>query len=319
MSNYNSKIDAIICAYNSEAFLTDAIKSVFRQTLQPAEIVVIDDGSTDNTAGIAQSYANSGLRYVKQNNEGEGAARNRGIRETQSEWIAFLDADDIWLDDKLQRQFDFVQTHPEVGMVGGDKLWWDVKENTHSLIKYGRVPSDRLYKELIISNVVGDPSIMLIRRVLFERAGLFRTDLRIGVDWEMWLRIAKHTTIGFIESPLITYRWHSSNVSNRFTNHRVKTMESISLDAIRLYKNPVTRIELYFRMKSRSQVELTLDSIQVHASKLKQFQHALFAFLLYPFENSGKKIRLILQSLLSERLYITLKSKLQRAEERTFG
>jgi hypothetical protein len=84
-------------------------------------------------------------------------------------------------------------------MVGGNKLWWDVEKNTQLLVKYGQVPAKYIYKELIVKNIVGDPSLMLIRRTLFEQAGLFRTDLRIGADWEMWLRIAKYTSIGFIE------------------------------------------------------------------------------------------------------------------------
>jgi len=315
MSKSLPRISAIITAYNSEAFLKDAINSILCQTLQPAEIVLIDDGSTDDTYKIAQSYANVGLQYFRQDNQGEGAARNRGIRETEGEWIAFLDADDIWSEDKLQRQIEFVRSHPEIGMVGGNKLWWDVEKNTQLLVKYGQVPAKYITKELIVKNIVGDPSLMLIRRTLFEQAGLFRTDLRIGVDLEMWLRIAKYTSIGFIDASLVTYRWHKSNVSHRYMDRRIKTMESISLNAINSYENPMTRIELYFRVKSNSQFELTFDAMREDISRTKQLKHALIAFLLFPFEDSGKKARLILRSLLGARLYLVLKSKFQSAEE----
>jgi glycosyltransferase involved in cell wall biosynthesis len=315
MNTGSPRISAITCAYNSEAFLNEAIKSILRQTLQPAEIVVIDDGSTDNTAKIAQSYANIGLRYVRQDNQGEGAARNRGIRETDGEWIAFLDADDIWADDKLQRQVEFAQSHPEIEMVGGNKLRWDVEKNMCLIVRYGQVPSQNLYKELIVNNIVGDPSIMLIRRTLFEKAGLFRTDLRIGVDWEMWLRIAKHASIGFIDAPLIIYRWHKSNVSHRYMDRYIETTENIAFDAINSYEHPIIRMELYFRVKSRSQVELTFDAMQRNISRAKQLKHALSAFLLFPFEDTGKKARLILRSLLGEQVYRALKAKFQSAEE----
>ncbi len=168
MSKDLPRISAIITAYNSEAYLDDAIKSVLRQTLRPSEIVVIDDGSTDDSAKVAQSYANVGLRYVGQDNQGQGAARNRGIRETDGEWIAFLDADDIWSDDKLQRQLEFAESHPEIRMVSGNKLWWDVEENSYRLVRYGQVSAKNFYKELIVKNIVGGTSLMLIRRALFE-------------------------------------------------------------------------------------------------------------------------------------------------------
>ncbi len=309
------RISVIITAYNSEAFLNDAIRSILRQTLRPAEIVVIDDGSTDNTGKIAKSYASVGLRYFRQDNLGEGAARNRGIHETNGEWIAFLDADDIWSDDKLQLQVEFAQSHPEIGMVSGNKLWWDTEENTRLLVRYGQVPAKYLYKELIVKNIVGDPSIVFVRRILFEKAGLFRTDLRIGVDWEMWLRIAKYTSIGFIDASLITYRWHKSNVSHIYMDRQIKTMENISLNAIKPYEHPLGRVELYLRVKSNCQVEMTFDAMRRNTSRTKQLKHALSAFLLFPFENSGKKARLIVRSLLGPRVYNDLKSRFQSTKE----
>jgi glycosyltransferase involved in cell wall biosynthesis len=315
MSKDTPSISVVITAYNSAAFLNDAVDSVLRQTLQPSEIVVIDDGSIDDTAMIAQSYANVGLRHIRQDNQGEGAARNRGILETSGEWIAFLDADDIWLDDKIQRQVEFAQSHPGTDMVSGHKIWWDVDENSRQLVKYGQVPAGNLYRELTVHNLVGGPSLMLIRRVMFEKAGVFRTDLRFGADWEMWLRIAKHTTIGFVDSPLIIYRWHKSNVSTKYMNQRVKIVEDISLDAIRSYRSPTTQIALYLRVKSRSQVDLTYESMRANSGWIRNLGHALCAFMIYPFENPGKKLRLILNSVLGKQIYNALKSKFLPTEE----
>ncbi len=282
-----------------------------RQTFQPGEIILIDDGSTDGTGSMAHSYIDAGLKYIRQDNLGEGAARNRGICEAAGDWIAFLDADDLWVEDKLRLQVEFVQSHPEVGLVSGNKLWWDMEKDSYLLVRYGQIPARNLYKELIVRNVVGDPSITLIRRNLFDKAGLFRTDLRIGVDWEMWLRIARHTSIGFIDAPLIIYRWHQGNVSHRYTAQRIRTEEVISYQAINAYKHPLVRAELYLRVKSRSQVELTLDVMAKSKSKTERLKHALRAFLLFPFEDTGEKARLLLRSLLGDQIYLALKSKFQ--------
>ena len=279
--------------------------------MEPTQIVLVDDGSTDGTKDIAQSFDRKVLKYIWQPNQGEGAARNRGILEASGEWIAFLDADDIWLDDKLQRQIDFVRSHPEVGLVSGNKIWWDVEKDSRHLVKYGQVPIQKLNKELIVSNVVGDPSLILVKRDVFEKAGLFRTDLRIGVDWEMWLRVARVTSVGFIDAPLAIYRWHSKNVSHRYFTQQVASEESISLDALERYPHPFERVELYLRVSSQTQLKLTYGIIESGDSRLKQFGYAFAALLLFPFEDSGKKIRLLLRSILGGRIYLALKSKIQ--------
>ena len=311
MNEFIPRISVILTAYNSESFLKDALESVFRQTLQPTQIVLVDDGSTDGTKDIAQSFDRKVLKYIWQPNQGEGAARNRGIRDASGEWIAFLDADDIWLDDKLQRQIEFVRSHPEVGLVSGNKIWWDVEKDSRHLVKYGQVPIQKLNKELIVSNAVGDPSLVLVKRDLFEKVGLFRTDLHIGVDWEMWLRIARVTSVGFIDAPLAIYRWHPKNVSHRYFTQRVESEENISLGALQQYPHPFERVELFLRVRSQTRLKLTYDVIESGDSRLKQFGYALAALLLFPFEDSGKKIRLLLRSIVGGRIYLALKSKFQ--------
>ena len=272
--------------------------------------LLVDDGSMDGTKNIAQSFDGKVLKYIWQPNQGEGAARNRGIRDASGEWIAFLDADDIWLDDKLQRQIEFVRSHPEVGLVSGNKIWWDVEKDSRHLVKYGQIPIQKLNKELIVSNVVGDPSLVLVKRDLFERAGLFRTDLRIGVDWEMWLRIARVASVGFIDAPLAIYRWHPKNVSHRYFAQRIVSEENISLDALQHYPHHFERFELYMRVRSQAQLKLAYNIIERDNSRLKQFGYAFAALLWFPFEDSGKKIRLLLRAIVGVRIYHALKSKI---------
>jgi glycosyltransferase involved in cell wall biosynthesis len=108
-------ISVIIPAYNREAYISDAIESILRQTLPPAEIIVVDDGSTDRTAAIALSYGEK-VRCISQENQGCGAARNTGLKEARGDLIAFLDSDDIWLDRKLELQSAYLAAHPEIDM-----------------------------------------------------------------------------------------------------------------------------------------------------------------------------------------------------------
>ena len=123
------QISAVITAYNSEFFVKDAIESVLNQSLPADEIVVVDDGSSDRTSGIVKQFGGRGVRYLYQDNLGPGAARNRGVYETKGELIAFLDADDIWLEHKNQMQRDFLLKHPDVAMVSGFAWWWNVRSS----------------------------------------------------------------------------------------------------------------------------------------------------------------------------------------------
>ena len=119
-----ARVSVVITTYNYERFVAAAIESVLRQTVRPDEIVVVDDGSTDATAAVVARYAARGVRYIRQANAGPGAARNRGIRETRGDLIAFLDADDRWLPDKLARQLAHLRRYPAAGLVTGGE--WQV-------------------------------------------------------------------------------------------------------------------------------------------------------------------------------------------------
>src|SRR5438045_7019632 len=120
------RISAVITTYNYERFVAGAIESVLKQTHTPDEIVVADDGSTDATAAVVESYASRGVRYVCQEHKGTSAIRNLGIRESHGDLVAFLDADDRWLPDKLARQLDHLRRYPTAGLVTGNA--WNVYE-----------------------------------------------------------------------------------------------------------------------------------------------------------------------------------------------
>jgi len=167
-------VSVIIPAYNREAYLGEAIESALRQTRPPDEIVVVDDGSTDRTAEIAQSFGKT-VRCLSQANQGAGAARNAGLQATRGNLVAFLDSDDLWLERKLEIQIAFLQAHPEL-----DLVTCHMKSFLSPEIDPTTVPA---FDEKAIAAC--NSTSLLARRKIFTRVGLFEAELRDGefIDW----------------------------------------------------------------------------------------------------------------------------------------
>jgi glycosyltransferase involved in cell wall biosynthesis len=169
-------ISVIIPAYNAERYLGESIASVLAQTPRPHEIIVIDDGSTDGTANVAQSFL-SLIRYKWQPNGGAGAARNRGVELACGNFLAFLDADDLWTEDKLARQLAVFEKDPALEMVFGHVQQFYSPELGKEIKRRIKLPAETMRGF--------HPGAMLIKREAFFRVGLFKTDLQLGefVDW----------------------------------------------------------------------------------------------------------------------------------------
>lgn len=169
-------ISVIVPAYNGETYLSEAIESILIQAYRPQEIIIIDDGSTDNTASVAKSFGDA-VQYHYQPNQGAGAARNNGIKLARGEFLAFLDADDLWLEDKLACQMQVFDDDPALDMVFGYVLQFRSPELPDEVKRQIKIPT-----EIVPGQHVGT---MLIKREAFEKVGLFRTDWEIGefIDW----------------------------------------------------------------------------------------------------------------------------------------
>src|SRR5215216_6049450 len=209
-----ARVSAIITAYNSEAFIAEAIQSILDQSRVVDEIVVVDDGSTDTTRQVVAEFADQGIKFIQQQNSGAGAARNKGIRETSGEFIAFLDADDIWLENKTRLQVNYLLAHPEAALVSSFARWWNVAKNTIRIS--GRLLKNRktLRREILVHNVLGNPSMVMLRRSALAETGLFNEKIRWGQDWELWQRLVKRFDAAVIPESLTIYRWHKDNLSH---------------------------------------------------------------------------------------------------------
>ena len=199
-----ANISVVIAVYNGAPFLREALESVAAQSFLPFEIIIVDDGSTDRTKGVVSTFSSAiPVSYHHQQNQGAGAARNRGVVVAQGEWIAFLDADDVWFPHKLAVQIEHVGTHPESQFVYSNVL---VTDDTG---RPARIVRQEVFEPLVFDgNPFAQLSTVLMRKDLFTRVGGFLSSLRLYEDLELYARLARLAPMEFIAQNLATYRLH---------------------------------------------------------------------------------------------------------------
>lgn len=214
------RVSVIIPTFNSGRYITEAIDSVLKQTYRNIEIIIIDDGSTDNTTALLAPYIQQrAIRYFHQNNAGLSAARNTGVSLAVGEYIALLDADDMWKTDKLYIQVEVLSSKKDTGMVFTDFGTFDSKgtvavSKNHVKFRDGELVT---FDKLFANNNFIYPSTVLIKKDVFEACGLFDQGLSAVEDYDMWLRIAKKIAISGINNPLTLIRLHEKNMSKDIT------------------------------------------------------------------------------------------------------
>lgn len=297
------RVSVVVTAYNAADYLGAAIESVLVQSRPADEIVVIDDGSTDASADVARRYESHGVRLVQQTNQGPGAARNRGIRETSGDLVAFLDGDDLWLPQKLERQIAYFVAHPETVMVSCLRWRWDQTTGERHIEYFGVRPGRNLARENVVRNVIGNPSMTLIRRSVFDAVGMFDPALRWGQDWDLFIRIAAYGPVGFVMEPLMIYRWHPGGISHHRGIERLDMFQSIACRGIARTQPAWRRPILYARRLSWDQCDRAAYAAQLGLSRPRRVWHALMGLALFPFERPASKTKRLLRSLLGEETY----------------
>lgn len=205
-------ISIVVPTYNCSRFVAQAVESALAQTYSPIEVIVVDDGSTDDTREKLEPFQ-SRIRYRYQTNGGVSTARNRGIKEARGELIAFLDADDVWLPEKLMKQWESLQAQPECPLIHTDI--YHLQEPAGERIR-AQDQRERLvgscYLQLFWRNAITTSSV-LVRRSCLEEVGLFDEEIRGASteDKDLWLRIARSHPFAYIGEPLVVYRLHETN------------------------------------------------------------------------------------------------------------
>ncbi|HXE79727.1 MAG TPA: glycosyltransferase family A protein [Vicinamibacterales bacterium] len=205
-------VTVILPTYNRAHLLRRAVDSALAQTFDDFELLIVDDGSTDETSAVARSFTDARVRYLRQpRNAGVSAARNRGLREARADLIAFLDSDDEWLPEKLALQAGRLERLPErVGLLYGGVLNDDGAGGQWISLPSSR---GRVYHELLLANVIHGTSGVMIRRSVVSTIGFFDERIPAIEDYDYWVRLARFFEIDFIDAPLI--RYHDAQLGER--------------------------------------------------------------------------------------------------------
>jgi glycosyltransferase involved in cell wall biosynthesis len=212
-------VSIMMPAYSAERFIGQAIESALAQSYPYWELIVVDDGSTDQTSSIIAGFSDARIKVFHQSNGGEAAARNTALRQMTGEYLAFLDADDLYLPEHLESTVDYLHSHPEYDGVYSDGYYIDENgSQLKNLSSRRRGPFEGdIFEEMVrASDVFGAPVCVVLRSAVVSRNRLdFDSEIIIGPDWDFFIRFAEVARFGYIRQPTCLYRIHNTNISTR--------------------------------------------------------------------------------------------------------
>lgn len=227
-SNQNTPlISVVIPTFNRGWTLGEAVDSVLSQDFPDFELIVVDDGSTDDTAGLLAGYGDR-ISVIRQENRGVSAARNRGVREAAGNLIAFLDSDDLWLPGKLKAQAAFFQAHPEARICQTEETWVRNGRRVNPKNRHKKPSGDIFEPSLELCLV--SPSAVMIRRDLYEEMDGFDETLPACEDYDLWLRIGCRYPVHLIDTPFIVKRGgHDDQLSRQpsLDRYRIDSLKKL--------------------------------------------------------------------------------------------
>jgi len=294
------KVSVIIPTYNYGRFLSSAIESVMKQTYRDYEIIVIDDGSTDDTKEVMEKYCGT-IRYIYQSNKGVSTARNKGIGIAKGQYIAFLDADDYWLPEKLDKSIKFLENN---------NFDW-ICTSRFKITENGECPERKIAarsgiyepKSFKLSNLeialfnpeysIAITSTVLIRRTCFNKAGLFDTSFRIGEDIDLWLRLKEAGfNGGYLDDALTVGRGHITSLTrNGFADNLNESIKVARKHAAILKINKIFNSRLYSGFWREIAICYYLKHRKISAIKYAILSIIYFPVIAYRQKEAGTIIK----------------------------
>lgn len=232
-------VSVIIPTYNRASLIGQSLKSALNQTYRNCEIIVVDDGSTDNTRQVVESFG-SVIRYIYKDNSGPSVSRNVGIREAKGEYVAFLDSDDLWEPTKVAKQVDVFLKNPKAALVSCNYRFID---QINKVVKdpgsaFGYQPDDFFVKDILqIRFPFGATTAFMIKRSVFDEVGFFNENLRISEDLDLLVRIGLKFTMAYVDEVLISVRLHDNHLMRETPRYQVW------LDSIRVFESHADAIK----------------------------------------------------------------------------
>ncbi len=279
-------VSVVIPVYNRNFIINEALESVFSQSYRPIEVIVVDDGSTDGTLEIVEQWVNDHAnrpqfeaKLIRQQHKGGNPARNRGIRESRGEFVAFLDSDDVWFEDKLSKQIPRFQD-PEVGAVYCGVQSVDLTRGKVLPVSRRRYPRGWILAQLLVHDVTAPTSTFVVRRKVFDVVGMFDEHLEARQDWDMWIRVAAMFKIDAVPEPLVQYRHHVGTRTMSDPGKEIRAYAAIR----RKYKGWLCNQPFLIRRAAAASYYKRLGRVYFHrcGSRRKAFLYYLLSLANYP-------------------------------------
>lgn len=274
-------ISVIIPTHNRSDLVQRAMTSVLNQTYQNVEIIVVSDGSTDNTKEVVNRYQKKyeNIQFIEIN-PGKGAnnARNRGIEASNGSYVAFLDDDDEWSTKKLELQLDVFKSDDKIGLVytGINVIY--VKENLTYYSLSGQ--KGDLKKEILLKNVIGATPSVMVKREILEKSGYFDVEMPAKQDYDLWIRICQVTHVGFVDEPLVNYYNYSGEKQISLSTEKHETAIEI-ID--KKYQNLFKELSESELKKQRSNYNISIANIALRNNNKKLgWKYSIRAFKYNP-------------------------------------
>lgn len=222
----SNDVSVVIPTFDRQSVLPRALDSVLTQTCAVGEIIVVDDGSTDGTAEMVTDEFPE-ARLIVQENQGVSSARNHGIEASEGEWIALLDSDDEWRPEKIERQMEVLESHPEQLICHTDEIWIRHHRRVNPKLKHAKF-GGRIF-QYCLPLCAMSPSSVLIHRSVLDDVGLFDEEMPACEDYDLWLRICARYPVHFLDEPLVVkYGGHPDQLSRRIwglDRFRIRALE----------------------------------------------------------------------------------------------
>ena len=248
MNNRQNSISVIIPVFNRVKLIARCINSVINQTYPVNEIIVVDDGSNDGTYDLIRKNFPQVIS-IYQENKGVSNARNVGIQSAKSKWIAFLDSDDEWLPNKIEKQISFIKKNPLYKVCHSDEIWIRDDVRVNPMKKHRKYGGD-IYKKCLPLCVIS-PSSIIIHKDIFNDVGLFDKNLPVCEDYDLWLRICSKYEVLFLDQKLVKkYGGHDDQLSKKYwgmDRYRVIALEKMIDNPLLSLDNRIATINMTIR------------------------------------------------------------------------
>lgn len=292
------KISVIIPVYNGDKYINKSVDSVLGQTYQNIDIVVINDGSTDNTKVLLSEYGDK-IQVINQLNQGLSAARNAGIKNATGDYLAFLDADDYWLPEKLQSQMAFMQANPHIGFCSTQSMLVNEDYERIGTWECFRNEYDSILEQIFIkhASIAGSGSSVIVKKEIQQQAGFFDTTLKSLEDIDMWLRYAAISDYGCVKKELSVILKRSGSMSGH-----LDTMRNSAIQVMKKNKNLLpSRLRNGFWKSAMARTLCDYAKWEYREQrKMDSLNHLLYALFLSPIATGRLSLSLLVSVVLNK-------------------